>query len=166
MLQVNIDVSDLQKATHLLENELKNPANLLGQIGLALVYETEQNFRNESGPLGKWDLLSPLTTKQRAKRGHWPGKILQVKGSLASSIQSTVSGDVVTVSAGSGPSKEYAAIHQFGGEAGRGKSVEIKARPYLPIIGSPDKAKLSDDVLKNVLGIVEDHLTSVLNNVR
>ena len=79
MLEVNINVSDLQKALQLLENNLKKPADLLGKIGVSLVYETEQNFRNESGPLGKWDLLSPLTTKQRAKHGHWPGKILQVK---------------------------------------------------------------------------------------
>ena len=31
------------------------------------------------------------------------------------------------------PSKDYAAIHQFGGKAGRGRKVTIPARPYLGI---------------------------------
>ena len=58
--------------------------------------------------------------------------ILQVSGQLASSVNTYYDNDSAVI----GSNLEYAAIHQLGGQAGRNKSVEIPARPYL---------KLTDD---------------------
>jgi len=43
----------------------------------------------------------------------------------------------------------YAAIHQFGGKAGRGRKVTIPARPFL---------KLTDEDLEKILQTVEEYL--------
>jgi len=40
-----------------------------------------------------------------------------------------------------GTNKIYAAIHQFGGKAGRNKNVEIPARPYLKV-GNEENAEI------------------------
>jgi len=93
----------------------------------------EENFKQEGRP-EQWVELAESTIKQRKKKGYWPGKILQMRGELAASITSAYDETSAVV----GTNKEYAAIHQFGGQAGRNKKVEIPARPYLQI---EDKAK-------------------------
>ncbi|TEB09145.1 phage virion morphogenesis protein [Pelotomaculum propionicicum] len=62
--------------------------------------------------------------------------ILKDRGRLVRSIRSKARSDVVAV----GTNLIYAAIHQFGGPAGRGRKVEIPARPYLGV----SEADLSD----------------------
>lgn len=71
--------------------------------------------------------LAKPTVKQRSKKGYWPGRILQVRGELAASITSKYDENSAVV----GTNKAYAAIHQFGGDAGRNKKVKITARLYL-----------------------------------
>jgi len=88
----------------------------------------EENFEKEGRP-DKWEKLAPSIIKQRTKKGYWPGRILQMRGELAASITSKYDKDSAIV----GTNKVYAAIHQFGGDAGRGRKVKIPARPYLKI---------------------------------
>ena len=54
-----------------------------------------------------------------------------------------------------GSNKEYAAIHQFGGMAGRGRKVEIPARPYLPLTTDGD---LQPEAREEVLDTILRHL--------
>ena len=54
-----------------------------------------------------------------------------------------------------GSNKVYAAIHQFGGEAGRSQSVKIPARPYLPV--TVDR-KLQPEARQPVLDTILNHL--------
>ncbi|MEW5819919.1 MAG: phage virion morphogenesis protein [Cyanobacteriota bacterium] len=90
----------------------------------------EENFAQQGRP--KWKGLAESTKKQRKKEGKWPGIILQKsQGGLAQSITSEYGDDYAIV----GTNKVYAAIHQFGGPAGRGKKVKIPARPYLNLGG-------------------------------
>lgn len=56
-------------------------------------------------------------------------KLLVDTGSLARQFHVAANANSVTV----GNSMIYAAIHQFGGEAGKGKTVTIPARPFLPV---------------------------------
>ena len=49
-----------------------------------------------------------------------------------------------------GSNLDYAAIHQFGGQAGRNKSVEIPARPYLQL--TPEDFEEILSVTENFLG--------------
>ncbi len=87
---------------------------------------TEENFKNEGRP-DKWTDLADVTKKSREKINKWPGQILQVEGQLASSVTTQYEDDSAIV----GSNKDYARIHQLGGDAGRGKKVKIPARTYL-----------------------------------
>lgn len=51
-----------------------------------------------------------------------------------------------------GSNKDYAAIHQFGGMAGRGKSVRIPARPYLPVDASGKLDPAAQASIMEILG--------------
>lgn len=77
--------------------------------------------------------------------------ILQDTGALRSSIRAHSDRDSVTI----GSVLEYAAIHQFGGMAGRGKKVRIPARPFIPV---DRDGNLSPEAERGVLAAIYDHL--------
>jgi len=105
---------------------------LAASIERVLVSQTLQNFHANGRPA--WAGLSPVTLEIYRKRGITPQGILQRSpGGLRDSVQGEHDQTSATVGAGSGQSKDYAAIHQWGGMAGRNRKVEIKARPYLPM---------------------------------
>lgn len=108
---------------------------------LAALYSQQKEGRPE-----KWTPLAKSTIKQRTKKGYWPGKILQIKGDLAASITSKYDDNSAVV----GTNKVYAAIHQFGGDAGRNKKVKIPARPYL---------KITDNNQKEIIDEIMNYLT-------
>ena len=74
-------------------------------------------------------LLQNLQSNSERKKGYWPGRILQRRGELAASITSKYDENSAVV----GTNKIYAAIHQFGGNAGRGEKVQIPASPFLQV---------------------------------
>lgn len=86
------------------------------EIGRELVESAHRRFRASVAPNGKrW-----LPTKA----GNKP---LIRTGALMNSIRTNVTRRKMTV----GSDLPYAAIHQFGGMAGRGRRTRIPARPYL-----------------------------------
>lgn len=119
--EVHEKLLDLAKKTENLRHLMKNIAGIFA-------YSTEENFKKEGRP-DKWLDLAESTKKQRTKKRKWPGQILQVEGKLAASINTYYDNDSAVI----GSNLEYAAIHQLGGQAGRNKSVEIPARPYLKL---------------------------------
>jgi phage gpG-like protein len=48
---------------------------------------------------------------------------------------------------------EYARIHQQGGQAGRGKKTDIKARPYMGVTKDFDRRILNDPAVLKLLGL-------------
>lgn len=125
------------------QNELQEKLkNIIGRIGHAkpameIIAETvmtsiQQNFEAGGRP-DNWPDLAASTKAARARRNKWPGKILVMLGAgggLMGSISYEAMNDKVVFSA----NKEYAAIHQFGGQAGRrNKRVTIPARPYMMV---------------------------------
>ncbi len=113
----------------------------------------EQNFEEQGRP--KWESLGAATLKLKAKRGKTTPKILQDTGRLAASITARYDADSATV----GTNVLYAAIHQFGGQAGRGHKVTIPARPYLPITPDGHLANGLDDEITSILrGAIENAL--------
>ncbi|MCK9372591.1 MAG: phage virion morphogenesis protein [Sulfuricurvum sp.] len=122
---------------------------IMAEIGNKIINEIDDTFDAEGKP--KWVQLSRTTLrlgytnmgKSTSKKTHLKNgkvsrgferyiadrKILQKSGRLRSSIVSDVSDNEVVV----GTNLKYAAIHQFGGMAGRGKKVRIPARPFMPI---------------------------------
>ncbi len=104
---------------------------LMRGVSRALVSESLLNFQSRGRPA--WAGHSPSTIASYRKQGKRLNTLLQQQGSLKGSVQGSHDAKSASVGAGSGPSADYAAIHQFGGFAGRGRKVSVPARPYLPM---------------------------------
>lgn len=116
--------------------------DLMNQIGELVLAETMVNFELEQAPDG-----TPWSPSLR------DGKTLQDAGHLRDSITYLSSTQDVEI----GSSMEYAAIHQFGGEAGRKNArVTIEARPYLGITA---------DMQVQIGDLVIDFYDEVMNRV-
>ena len=120
--QVQDKLLEVAQKSQYLRPLMKNIAGILSTA-------TEENFKNEGRPT-KWTDLADCTKEKRKKQKKWPGQILQVSGQLASSISTFYDDNSAII----GSNKEYAAIHQLGGDAGKNKKVKIPARPYLNLV--------------------------------
>ncbi len=87
----------------------------------------EENFAKEGTP--KWLQLAPSPIRNRRRRGTWPGKILQGRGRLATSIQEKSDSHSATV----GTNVIYARIHHMGGtirHAARERVLHFKGKKF------------------------------------
>jgi phage virion morphogenesis protein len=116
MISIKIGDEKMQKQLDDLIKRGVDMTQAMQRIAGIMADEVEENFAQEGRP--KWKGLAKSTIKAREKKGNWPGMILQVRGQLAASIQS----DADKLGAEVGTNKEYAAIHNFGGE------IKIKGR--------------------------------------
>ncbi len=122
-LSMTLD-ADMAKATlGALRAKTKNMTPVMKTIGQLLRASILKNFE-QSGRPGGWIKLSPATI---AKKRRGEGRILVDSGRLKNSIKVQASSDKVIV----GTNVIYAAIHHFGGQAGRGRKVKIPARPFM-----------------------------------
>ena len=158
---IRIDDAALRTALAAMSAKLGNMQDVMDAIGSRLLNLARMGFLREQAPDGTpWKPLSNVTILARAKAKHWPGPILRVRGArggLFGSLNYKPGPTSVEIGAGWGESAAYAAIHQFGGQAGRGHSVTIPARPYLPT--SP----LPDAYLQSCLDIINQHLAGAAN---
>ena len=145
-IEIKVDNAEVLKALKRLSEKTQNLRPVMRNIAGIMMDSVEENFAQQGRP--KWKDLAESTKKQRKKEGKWPGMILQKsQGGLVDSISSEHGDDYAIV----GTNKKYAAIHQFGGPAGRGKKVNIPARPYL---------KLDDNTVEEIHQV----LNTFLNN--
>ena len=144
-IEIKIDNKEVESRLLDLAQRSENLRPLMKNIVSVFAYSTEENFKNE-GRLDKWTELSESTIKQRTKNKQWSGMILQISGQLASSVNTYYDNDSAVI----GSNLEYAAIHQLGGQAGRNKSVEIPARPYLQL--TPEDFEEILSMTENFLG--------------
>lgn len=133
-VEIRLDSKDVEKALLQVAQKCEDMRPLMKNIAGIMADATEQNFENEGRP-DKWQELAKRTIKQRTKTKHYPGKILQVEGRLALSVTTQYDNDSAVI----GSNLAYARIHQLGGQAGKNKSVEIPARPYLQIVNDDYK---------------------------
>lgn len=101
---------------------------LMKRLAGTMHHAVRQNFRQGGRP--KW-----LGLQYRN------GKPLVDTGALRDSVNQNYDNDTAIV----GTNMVYAAIHHFGGMAGRNRKVRIPARPFL-ILTHDDKQDLMDDV--------------------
>lgn len=127
MIQVVVNADGIQRLLADLKAKTNNLRPALVGIAGIMKDSTGENFDREGRP--RWPDLADKTKEARKRKGKWPGKILQVSGQLALSISERVTSDSAIV----GTNKRYAAIHQFGGRAGRRNAADIPARPFLKI---------------------------------
>lgn len=137
-----------------IQRRLDNPAPLMAGVSAEMLSLTEDAFERE-GVVGgdKWKPLALATIRQREKKGHWPGKKLQVSpGGLAPSVQPFHNNH----QAGLSVSKPYAAIQQLGGMAGRGRKVEIPARAYMPMQKAGSDLELTPKARSVLTEMIQD----------
>ncbi|MDK4680621.1 phage virion morphogenesis protein [Kingella negevensis] len=101
---------------------------LMKKLAGTMNHAVRQNFRQSGRP--KW-----LGIEYRN------GKPLIDTGALRDNINQAYDNDTALV----GTNIVYAAIHNFGGMAGRNRKVRIPARPFL-VLTNEDKQDLMDDV--------------------
>ena len=143
-IEIKIDDKELQQVLDKLFEKTSDLRPLMKNIAGVMADSVEENFKQEGRP-EKWAELKDSTIKLRTKKGYWPGKILQMRGELAASITSHYDESSAIV----GSNKEYARIHQLGGDTGRNKKTKIEARPYL---------KLDEKDFNKILKSVSDYL--------
>ena len=128
---ITFNDSDAQRLLGGILGRLKNKAPAMKILGSIAQTSVVRNFEVGGRPT-KWTGHSPATEKIRGK-----GKPILRKQGMAGGLMGSVNyrpfNNNVVVHAGSGKSKDYAAIHHFGGMAGRGRKVKIPARPYMMI---------------------------------
>ena len=158
MIEIKIDAQRLNTQLGDLGARLSDPAPLMQGVASLLETTAQEAFRTETQADGKaWASLAESTIAERTDKGQWPGQKLVRKGAsngLLGSLFSDHGSDWASVGAGSGASAAYAMIHQFGGQAGRGRKVNIPARPFLPITDG----ELAKSTEENCLELVMEYL--------
>ncbi|WGE32584.1 phage virion morphogenesis protein [Actinobacillus genomosp. 2] len=129
MIEIEINgIDEIIHTLNLIANKTKNKTNLMRNIADTMESAVLTNF--DVGGRPAW-----LGIKHRQ------GSPLVDTENLMSSITSDYDNDSALV----GTDELYAAIHQFGGMAGRGRKVKIPARPFLQLT-SQDEEDILDDV--------------------
>lgn len=153
---ITVEVKD-REVLDLLDRLTQGMADLtpvMANFALGLASESERQFATESGAFGGWPDLEDSTKAARSKKGSWPGQILQVSaGGLAASVQTAYGPNFASI----GSNKPYSAIHMFGGDAGRGHTSKIPARPYLPF--DPQTKELTEPAKKVVMDVLERYFS-------
>jgi phage gpG-like protein len=147
---ITVEDQAVHEALQALAARMDKLAPVLTAIGDDITERTKRRFDTSSGPDGAaWAPNSAATLGMLASRlGGQKSKVkkdgslnasgrralankkpLIDSGFLRQQIMPRVSGNTLTVSA----TPAYAAIQQFGGQAGKGRKVTIPARPYLPV---------------------------------
>ena len=133
----------------LMRLERREPA--MNFVGLGQAQRVRDRFIDQEGPGREpWTPLAPVTIEKREKDGFVPIRILSERGDLAGSIVHRAD-DGGFVIGTDGSVNDYAAIHQFGGQAGRGLAVMIPARPYLGF-DDEDQELIAEELLDYLAG--------------
>lgn len=147
-IQLKIDDRKVQDLLNRLRDRAQDLTPAMQAIGAFYERSVLENFKAQSGPDGTpWQphssttLMMGVSRKKglkksgdlsaRGKRYLSGKRILWEHGDLEGSVHSQASKNSVTI--GAGGHVPYAAIHQFGGKAGRSRKVTIPARPYLAL---------------------------------
>ncbi|MFZ4537828.1 phage virion morphogenesis protein [Propionivibrio sp.] len=146
MFTIEVKDTGVKDALSALSAKVGNMQPILQSIGEDIMERTKARFATSTGPDGaRWKPNARSTIeafigskggfgkKGINKKGQGLGMskkpLIGHSGDLRRQFHISATANSVTV----GNSMIYAAIHQFGGKAGRGKKVAIPARPFLPI---------------------------------
>lgn len=130
------------------------------RVAAILEQSTHERFEEEKSPQGKaWEPLSEQTliarARRRTRRKGGASGFMTKRGNLSKRAQRIISSANILQDtarllrsitskarpegAAVGTNLVYGAIHQLGGQAGRGKKVKIPARPYLGVSGDDEQ---------------------------
>lgn len=174
---ITVESSALDAAFERLTNAVRDLRPAMRDIGGLLEKETDDNFRAQGRPawpaLSQATILNRLMGKDKEGKSKGISSVLRKDGNLRASAKRKLDGGLAILQDSGdlrdsieahypspasiiiGSPKKYAAIHQFGGMAGRNRKVRIPARPFLPV----DKdGNLSPEAERGVLAAIYDHL--------
>lgn len=158
MIRIELDDAKAQAALSDLAQRGADLRPLMQELGEYLTETTKQRFQTSTAPDGsRWQPNAPATylaylgkskgsfgktgriTKAGAARASGKKPLIGETGSLSRQIYYRADARSVEISS----AEDYSAIHQFGGQAGRGRKVTIPARPYLGL-SNDDQAAISE----------------------
>ncbi|WP_301386641.1 phage virion morphogenesis protein [uncultured Bilophila sp.] len=175
-IEITVDSAAVAEAFERLEAACRNLRPAMRDIGGLREKETEENFRAQGRP--PWPQLSQVTILQRLagrdkeKKHKKVSGIFRKDGSLRAAAKRRLDGGLMilqdTVNLKNGirafPDKvgvtigsplKYAAIHQFGGMAGRNRKVRIPKRQFIPI---DENGTLTPEAERGVLAALYEHI--------
>lgn len=121
---IDYDFAPLERAFRGLQELGQDPHEMLGLMGESLISSTQRRFETSTDKDGNpWK-----PSKRVLKKG---GKTLVIKG--WEGLKGSISYNILPDSVEWGSHLVYAAIHQFGGHAGRGAVVPIPQRAFLGV---------------------------------
>ncbi len=145
MYRVSVDTKEIDGLARGLIRKAGDFSDEMAAIAGVMLDSVEENFEKEGRP-ERWAPLAEETVEDRRKKGFGPEHpILQRTGTLAASVQETSSHNEALVHT----NLRYAAIHQFGGDAGRNKKVKIPARPFMEL--TQEEEDEIADIIKEAL---------------
>jgi phage virion morphogenesis protein len=150
MTAITIEIQDQEVRALLarLRTAASDLTPVMTEIGDLFLSHIKQGFETSTDPSGvPW-----LPVKQRK------GRPLVDTGQLMRSFMARAMSNSVEV----GTALEYAAIHQFGGQAGRNRATPIPARPFVPTPGADGMASLPPAWRADILDAVNRHLTKAI----
>lgn len=142
-VSITINDSDLRRGLKALESSAADMTPAMRKIAGTLHAETDINFDETGRP--EWVVSQAADDRD--------GQTLRKTGRLQGSISTEYDASHATI----GTNTVYAAIHQFGGNAGRNESVVLPARPFLPM---DEDGNLQPDAVNSVLDTIQRHLAS------
>jgi phage virion morphogenesis protein len=164
---VKVEDRAVREALNALARRVGDLQPVMQSIGEDVMERTKQRFETSTGPDGKrWQPNARATIEAFIdRRGGFGKRGINKKGAalamnkrplidggdLRRQFHVAATGNAVTI----GNSMIYAAIHQFGGQAGRGKKVTIPARPFLPVTNN---GSLYPDDRRRVLEAINGYL--------
>ncbi|WP_104565841.1 phage virion morphogenesis protein [Ralstonia mannitolilytica] len=122
-----------------------NAEPVMRKIAATLAAHTDEAFAAQGIP--PWVDLADSTAKRREADGTWPGMILHVTGTLASSYTTSAGPDYAMLSS----FLPYAAIQNFGGKAGRNHAATLPARRQIPV---DDHQQLIPEAREDILAFL------------
>lgn len=169
--EITIDDSEVKAALTALAARIDNMQPVMQEIGEDIMERTKRRFGTSTGPDGqRWQpnaastvlaAIARMGSKARLKNGNLSKKaqktlagkrVLVDTGDLAREFEVKSTSRSVTV----GNGMDYSAIHQFGGQAGKGKKITIPARPFLPVTSS---GEMYPDDQRRILQQIKDYLS-------
>lgn len=123
IINFKVDSSEVKAEIERRLKKVQQSENLTRAIAGDLENAIEQNFRAQ-GRQPRWQRLKDKTLKAKAKSKYSSTRILQGRGDLKKSFTSRYT----KLKAVIGSELEYAAIHNYGGMAGRNRKVRIPQR--------------------------------------
>lgn len=112
-IEIKIDEGEVLNYLEEYASKVKNLKPILRQVSHVMLEDIDENFETEGANQGqKWQDWTDNWRERRKKLGRGSGRIMQLEGELRESFTRKVDADSAVV----GTNKEYAAIHNFGGD--------------------------------------------------